>query len=537
MPARRELHTGRYNFLHRGWGPLEPFDDSMPEILKDHGIYTHFVTDHQHYWEDGGCTYHTRYSSFDISRGQEGDPWKAYSEGIKAVGQMKLSNLSDRMHCHDDMNRKYIDCEEKMPQSVTFKGGLEFIENNHKEDNWFLQIETFDPHEPFFSQQEYKKSYPHEYDGEMSDWPPYYFVQEGDDAVEHVKMEYAALMTMCDQYLGKVLDMMDRYNLWEDTLLIVNTDHGYLIGEHGWWSKTVMPLYEEIARTPLFIYNPKSKVRGERRNVITQIIDIPATILDFFNRPIPKDMQGSSLLPVIEDNIKVRDYALFGYHEGHINITDGEWVYMLAPDYKKSLFEYTLMPTHMRSMFQPQELQNIKLQEPFSFTKGCRLMKIQAGDGMVDAGNYGTRLYNIKDDPLQKKLLENPEKEAELINAMIKLMKECDCPMERFERFHIPDERIMTSQMVKERYEEMELIRQPEVLKDCRWDKGAVNMYHALTRMMLEEAHDKADRELEMIVQNQHVKEKDILILLGKIIPDAQQEVARYSVLLNSRTE
>src|SRR5688572_18854807 len=41
MPARRELHTGRYNFLHRSWGPLEPFDDSMPEILKNHGIHTH----------------------------------------------------------------------------------------------------------------------------------------------------------------------------------------------------------------------------------------------------------------------------------------------------------------------------------------------------------------------------------------------------------------------------------------------------------------------------------------------------------------
>ena len=64
MPARRELHTGRYNFFHRGWGPLEPFDDSMPEILKNAGVYTHLVSDHQHYWEDGGATYHGRYSSW-----------------------------------------------------------------------------------------------------------------------------------------------------------------------------------------------------------------------------------------------------------------------------------------------------------------------------------------------------------------------------------------------------------------------------------------------------------------------------------------
>ena len=53
MPARRELHTGRYNFLHRAWGPLEPFDDSMPELLDHHGVYTHLSTDHYHYFEDG----------------------------------------------------------------------------------------------------------------------------------------------------------------------------------------------------------------------------------------------------------------------------------------------------------------------------------------------------------------------------------------------------------------------------------------------------------------------------------------------------
>ena len=78
MPARRELHTGRYNFLHRSWGPLEPFDDSMPEILRENGVYSHLVSDHGHYWEDGGGTYHTRYSSWELARGHEGDPWKGH---------------------------------------------------------------------------------------------------------------------------------------------------------------------------------------------------------------------------------------------------------------------------------------------------------------------------------------------------------------------------------------------------------------------------------------------------------------------------
>src|SRR3569623_274163 len=66
MPARRELHTGRYNFLHRSWGPLEPFDDSMPEMLTNAGVYTHFVTDHQHYWEDGGATFHNRFNTYEF---------------------------------------------------------------------------------------------------------------------------------------------------------------------------------------------------------------------------------------------------------------------------------------------------------------------------------------------------------------------------------------------------------------------------------------------------------------------------------------
>src|SRR5512140_643960 len=54
MPARRDIQTGRLNFIHRGWGPLEPFDHSVAEILRDKGVYTHLITDHYHYFEDGG---------------------------------------------------------------------------------------------------------------------------------------------------------------------------------------------------------------------------------------------------------------------------------------------------------------------------------------------------------------------------------------------------------------------------------------------------------------------------------------------------
>ena len=80
MPARRDMHTGHLSFLHRSWGPLEPFDNSFPELLRKKGIYTHLITDHYHYWEDGGGTYHNRFNSYEFVRGQENDAWKAMVE-------------------------------------------------------------------------------------------------------------------------------------------------------------------------------------------------------------------------------------------------------------------------------------------------------------------------------------------------------------------------------------------------------------------------------------------------------------------------
>ena len=61
------------------------------------------------------------------------------------------------------------------------------------------------------------------YHGKNLDWPDYGKNEYGEAATRHVRYEYASLMSMCDHYLGKVLDMMDKYDLWKDTMLIVNT--------------------------------------------------------------------------------------------------------------------------------------------------------------------------------------------------------------------------------------------------------------------------------------------------------------------------
>ncbi|MDF2724965.1 MAG: sulfatase [Paenibacillus sp.] len=433
MPARREMHTGRYNFLHRSWGPIEPFDDSMPELLKRKGVYTHLVTDHQHYWEDGGGTYHSRYSSYEFIRGQEGDPWKGH---VRTPDMPEIvGDPAPQLVRQDWINRRYIKEEEQFPQARTFARGMEFIRANAAEDRWFLQLETFDPHEPFYAPERFRQLYAHAYDGPHFDWPPYREVRETPEQIRHLRLEYAALLSMCDAYLGKVLDLMDELGLWHDTMLIVNTDHGFLLGEHDQWAKCVQPFYNEVAHPPLFIWDPRSGKRHERRSSLVQMIDMAPTLLDFFRVTIPSDMQGKPLKAVIERDTPIRDATLFGIHGGHVNITDGRYVYMRGPanEANRPLNNYTLMPTHMRRLFSPDELSGMELTEPFAFTKGTSVLRIP-GTGAHRGGNLQTMLFDLQSDPEQLTPIKDAETENRLARRMVELMKYNDAPSEQYER-------------------------------------------------------------------------------------------------------
>ena len=443
MPARRELHTGRYNFLHRSWGPLEPFDDSMPQILAEHGVYTHLITDHLHYFEDGGGTYHNRYSSWESNRGQEGDFWKGHVQpriDIPPLTRTMLPNQSERLWTQEFINRSYMPTPENQPQARTFRQGIEFIRNNYQADNWFLQVETFDPHEPFFTHQKYKDLYPHDYTGEIFDWPSYGPVVEPPEMVQHARYEYAALVSMCDEHLGKILDLFDELNLWEDTMLIVNTDHGFLLGEHDWWAKNKAPWYNELANIPLFVWDPRYGHGGERRQSLVQMIDMPATLLEFFGIERPRDMQGAPLRETIANDQPVREYALFGFMGAHVNITDGRYVYMRAPSpgMNEPLFEYTLMPTHLRKRFSIEELAELELAGPFSFTKGLKLMKTPARP-WLQFHDFKTMLFDLETDPQQKIPIESPDVEARMIRHLIRMMQETDAPPEQFQRLCLSD--------------------------------------------------------------------------------------------------
>ncbi|MEU3478222.1 sulfatase [Streptomyces sp. NPDC033754] len=462
MPARRELHTGRHNFLHRSWGPLEPFDDSMPELLSQNGVYTHLASDHPHYWEDGGATYHGRYNTWEFFRGQEGDPWKGHVADPEMPEGLK--RMRTPAYRQDWINRSYMATEDRHPQTLTFDAGLEFVRTNKDADRWFVQIETFDPHEPFFSHRRYKDLYPHEYDGPHFDWPDYKRVTETDDQVAHARFEYAALLSMCDRSLGRVLDTMDELELWDDTLLIVNTDHGFLLGEKGWWAKWVQPWYDELVHLPLFAWDPRRpETAGERREALVQTIDLAPTILEYFGVDRPADMQGVPL-PVADDT-PVREAGLFGAHGGHVNVTDGRYVYMRAPVSPDNapLYEHTLMPTHMRGRFSPAELVDAELAEPFGFTKGIRTLRTP-GRSLLNPYQHGTLLFDLQSDPEQQAPLIDDEAELRMASLLVGRLRESDAPPSQYERLGLPADGPVTEKHLLVRAQRAQAERAAEAL-------------------------------------------------------------------------
>ena len=445
MPARRDMLTGHLSFLHRSWGPLEPFDNAFPEQLKQNGVHSHLITDHYHYWEDGGATYHNRYSTFDFIRGQESDPWKALVQPpwqrLREKFHASELEFIDRVPKHKAhlINREYIREEKDFPSVQCFAAGLDFLDANRDADDWFLQIETFDPHEPFYAPERLRRRFsdPH-WTGGILDWPRYGRVEDLPEECDELRANYYALVALCDELLGNLLDYFDEHDLWNDTALVVTTDHGFLLGEHDFWAKNRMNMYQEIANIPLMVHDPKNP-GSTRHDRLTQSTDIAPTMLALHGLTPPDECQGRSLL---EEN--EREALIFGYFGGAVNVTDGSTTYHRFPDNisEQELNQYTLMPTHITSRFSVEELRGASLAPPFDWSKDVPVLKVPVTERSPMYKNYGpgclleseTRLYDVEADPRQEAPLDDPELEAQMVEHMRALMVANDAPKEAFTR-------------------------------------------------------------------------------------------------------
>ena len=127
---------------------------------------------------------------------------------------------------------------------------------------------------------------------------------------------------MVDRWFGRIIETMDRLDLWDDTALIYTSDHGFYFGEHGGrfgkmthdkrsdgsvyvhgdedasWAHS--PLYEELVRIPLIAYVPGARP-GDRRQ-LTSVVDVMPTVLDITGQDIPDWVEGRSLMPMTRDS-------------------------------------------------------------------------------------------------------------------------------------------------------------------------------------------------------------------------------------------
>lgn len=455
MPARRDIMTGRLNFLEKPWGGIEPFDQTLPAMLKSRNVYTRMVTDHYLYLHVGGENYWNDFTSNEIIRGQEFDSlhMPACREGI--VRQQRPEGYKGIYSQEHDESYGRFTSEDEYPSPVTMTKAAEWLEENAEADNFMLWVEGFDPHEPFDVPQKYLDLYREEdgddYEGQPCYWPAYEKNRFTPQEMRHLNVRYKALLTMTDHYIEKIFDVLDRHDMWKDTMVIFTTDHGYMLGEHGYMAKNYMPAYNEVFHIPLVIWHPQACIR--RFSGLTQNIDLFPTILNQFGVDMTQmhySIHGKDLTPVLMGRTdRVRDGVIYGYFGKSVNYTDGHYTYLRAArdESNRPLYVYTAMPTTLRQYYgvgciSPEDYSKIQFGHlPYT---DYPVYKIPAD--IIDFKNpsqeYGRRsehnaktcLYDLETDYEQKYPLRDPKVEARCLKGLRQCMDACQAPAEQFER-------------------------------------------------------------------------------------------------------
>lgn len=375
MPARRDIYTGRFEFLERGWGPLEDDDRDLPRevsgppntsmtAMHDRGdVVSQLITDHFHLWEQGSGNYHMGYTGHQFIRGIESDACRTdfLEPGAFACPPNQLRSKSERHYRHVHLTRRG---EHDYTCAKVFDAATTWLDRNHRHERFYLHVDCFPPHEPLDPPDELlRRFWPGGYGSVDPDWHAGWQVakaarkQFSPERVRFVQALYAANVAFVDQRLGVLLDKMDELGLWDDTLLIFTSDHGTYNGDHSLLGKLQTHQHDAVGHIPFIMCHP-SLGHGERRSQLVQLVDIYPTVLAAVGKPCPPDRHGVNLLPTLENpHAPTRNYALTGQFGHSITLTDGRWILHQSPpdpsiDANQPLYWYG----HPLARFQPYEL-------------------------------------------------------------------------------------------------------------------------------------------------------------------------------------
>ena len=124
--------------------------------------------------------------------------------------------------------------------------------------------------------------------------------------------DYLRCVKSVDDGVGRILDHLDETGLAKNTVVIYSSDQGWYLGEHGWYDKRWM--YEESLRTPLLVRWPGTVKPKTTNGDIVSNLDFAETFLDIAGVEIPEDMQGHSLVPILQGKTPEDWRKTFYYH-------------------------------------------------------------------------------------------------------------------------------------------------------------------------------------------------------------------------------
>lgn len=347
MPARRDIYTGRYEFLERGWGPLEEDDWDLPRLvsgppnesltgaIENGWRISQMFSDHFHLWEQGAGNYHMGYSGFDFIRGCEADNY--LTDPVDFYCPTKDVYKKNERHWR---NVHFIrQTENDYFCAQVLDKASDWLHRNHSYENFYLHLDIFDPHEPWDPPARLLEEYdPKGYEIELPSAAPY-AKWDGilsEEEYNSFRARYAAKVRFLDERIGVLVETMDELNLWKDTMVILTTDHATFNGDRGRTGKLQTHEFGSVGHIPFIVAYPDSTVHGQHRQQLVQLVDIFPTVLSAVGKSLPesnedKPIHGIDLIPVIEENAPTRDFAISGQFGKSISITDGRWTYHHNP--------------------------------------------------------------------------------------------------------------------------------------------------------------------------------------------------------------
>lgn len=193
---------------------------------------------------------------------------------------------------------------------------VKWLEDRAQGDKpFFITCGIHKPHVPFWAPKKYFEAFPLDkidlVPDPASDWDDIpdialwgryrsFFPERNPPAKmrREAMQAYYACAAFIDAQVGLMTDALRRLDLWDNTIVIFTSDHGYHLGEHGMWGKVT--LYEECDRVPFIVRVPGNKAAGRSTEALIELVDLYPTLADLCGLKMPDDLEGVSIAPLLD---------------------------------------------------------------------------------------------------------------------------------------------------------------------------------------------------------------------------------------------